>query len=86
MSLAILNEALGNFADAEAEYKTAIRVEPGSIGARTNLAALYDRQFQEAQQQATRLVLTVNDKNVVEPRPVTLGRRLALRPRARLQS
>jgi len=55
MSLAILNEALGNFADAEAEYKTAIRVEPGSIGARTNLAALYDRQFQEAQQQATRL-------------------------------
>jgi len=28
------------------------------------------------QQQATRLVLVVNDRNVVEPRPVTLGRRV----------
>lgn len=28
------------------------------------------------QQQATRLVLVVNEKNVVEPRPVTLGRRV----------
>jgi tetratricopeptide (TPR) repeat protein len=55
MSLAILYEALGNPEEAEAEYEIAIRVEPGSIGARTNLAALYDRQFQEAQQQATQL-------------------------------
>ncbi|MBW8884905.1 MAG: tetratricopeptide repeat protein [Planctomycetia bacterium] len=55
MSLAILYEALGNTDDAEAAYKTAIRVEPGSIGARTNLAALYDRQFQEARQRATQL-------------------------------
>ena len=28
------------------------------------------------QQQATRLVLIVNDKNIVEPRPVQLGRRV----------
>src|SRR3989442_1708948 len=55
MSLAILYEALGNSEDAEAAYKTALRVEPGSIGARTNLAALYDRQFQEAQQRAGQL-------------------------------
>jgi tetratricopeptide (TPR) repeat protein len=55
MSLAILNEALGNSDEAEVEYQTAIRVEPGSIGARTNLAALYDRQVQEAQQRATQL-------------------------------
>jgi tetratricopeptide (TPR) repeat protein len=55
MSLAILNESLGYFDDAEAAYKTAMRVEPGSIGARTNLAALYDRQFQEAQQRAQQL-------------------------------
>jgi len=55
MSIAILNEALGNFDEAEAAYQTAIRVESGSIGARTNLAALYDRQVQEVQQRATQL-------------------------------
>ena len=55
MSLGILYEGLGNFDQAEEAYKTALRVEPGSIGARTNLAALYDRQLQEAQQRAMQL-------------------------------
>jgi tetratricopeptide (TPR) repeat protein len=55
MSVAILYEALGESAQAQAAYETALRVEPGSIGARTNLAALYDRQFQEAQQRARQL-------------------------------
>src|SRR5439155_1167645 len=52
MSLGILYENLGNLDDAEAAYRTALYVEPGSIGARTNLAALYDRRLQEAQQRA----------------------------------
>jgi Flp pilus assembly protein TadD len=55
MGLAILDEALGNLDDAITEYQTAIRVEPASIGARTNLAGLYDRLVQEAQQRARQL-------------------------------
>lgn len=55
MSAGILNEGLGNLRDAEAAYQTALRVEPGSIGARTNLAALYDRQIQEAEQRVRQL-------------------------------
>ncbi len=55
MSAGILNEGLGNLPDAEAAYQTALRVEPGSIGARTNLAALYDRQIQEAEQRVRQL-------------------------------
>ena len=37
-------ENLGSFERAEEAYKTALRVEPGSIGASTNLAALYERR------------------------------------------
>jgi tetratricopeptide (TPR) repeat protein len=55
MSQAILYEGLGNVADAEAAYKMALRVEPNSIGARTNLAALYDRRVQEAEQRVRQL-------------------------------
>jgi tetratricopeptide (TPR) repeat protein len=55
MSQAILYEALGDFRQAEEAYQTAMDVEPGSIGARTNLAALYDRQLQEAEQRARQL-------------------------------
>src|SRR6185369_6332388 len=36
--------------------KTALRVEPGSIGPRTNLAALYDRQLQETEQRVRQLM------------------------------
>ena len=55
MSQAILYEALGDLKSAEDAYHTAMKVEPGSIGARTNLAALYDRQVQEADQRARQL-------------------------------
>jgi tetratricopeptide (TPR) repeat protein len=55
MGLGILYESLGEMQPAEEAYKTATRVEPGSIGPRTNLAAIYDRQVQEAQQRAMQL-------------------------------
>lgn len=55
LGLGILYENLGEIQQAEEAYKTATRVEPGSIGPRTNLAALYDRQVQEAQQRAMQL-------------------------------
>ena len=44
------------------------------VGTFTNALAVPERAI--TQQQATRLVLVVNDRNVVEPRPVTLGLRL----------
>lgn len=44
------------------------------VGTFTNALAVPERAI--TQQQATRLVLVVNDRNVVEPRPVTLGMRL----------
>jgi tetratricopeptide (TPR) repeat protein len=60
MGLGILYENLGSAARAEDAYKTALRVEPGSIGARTNLAALYDQQFQAAQRRAMQLAQSGN--------------------------
>lgn len=44
------------------------------VGTFTNALAVPERAI--TQQQATRLVLVVNEKNIVEPRPVTLGQRL----------
>jgi tetratricopeptide (TPR) repeat protein len=55
MSVGILYENLGSLDRAAEAYKTALAVEPGSIGARTNLAALYERRVQEADQQARQL-------------------------------
>src|SRR5262249_31750992 len=55
MSLGILYDALGDIEDAEAAYKTAMRVEPNSIGPRQQLAALYDKQLEAAQQRAMQL-------------------------------
>jgi tetratricopeptide (TPR) repeat protein len=60
LTLGILYESLGQHDQAIEAYRTAIRIEPRSIGPRTNLAALYDRRWQEAQQQALRLVQTGN--------------------------
>jgi len=48
-----------------------VAVDAGTF---TNALAVPERAI--TQQQATRLVLVVNDKNIVEPRPVTLGLRL----------
>lgn len=46
-----------------------------NVGTFRNAIVVPERAI--TQQQATRLVLVVNDKNVVEPRPVTLGSRVA---------
>jgi len=46
-----------------------------NVGTYRNAIVVPERAI--TQQQATRLVLVVNDKNVVEPRPVTLGSRVA---------
>jgi membrane fusion protein (multidrug efflux system) len=45
-----------------------------NIGTFKNALMVPERAI--TQQQATRLVLVVNDKNIVEPRPVQLGRRV----------
>ena len=55
MGMGILHESLGQMREAEEAYKTAMKVEPGSIGPRTNLAAIYDRQVQDAQQRARQI-------------------------------
>lgn len=52
LMLGILYENLGDLAAAQQEYETAIHIEPDSMGPRTNLAALFDRQVAMAQQQA----------------------------------
>jgi tetratricopeptide (TPR) repeat protein len=57
MTLGILYESLGQQDEALAAYRTALKVEPESIGPRTNIAAIYDRQLQEAQQRAQQLHL-----------------------------
>jgi len=50
--LGVLYENLGQIQKAREEYELAILVEPASMGARTNLAALLDRMIQQAQEQA----------------------------------
>jgi tetratricopeptide (TPR) repeat protein len=52
----VLQELLGEFDEAEAAYRTALRVEPDSIGPRTNLAALLDRRREAMLSQAQQLV------------------------------
>lgn len=72
LTLGILYESLGQLDQAEEAYRTAIRVEPRSIGPRTNLAALYDRRWQQAQQQALRLVQQ-GDRRRAEESLLALG-------------
>lgn len=50
--LGVLYENLGQLDKARQEYELAILVEPTSMGARTNLAALFDRMIQQAQEKA----------------------------------
>jgi len=47
----IVQETLGNFQPAIEAYETAIRIEPGFTGPRTNLAAVCDRLAEEAEAQ-----------------------------------
>jgi tetratricopeptide (TPR) repeat protein len=52
----VLRELLGEYDEAEAAYRMALRVEPDSIGPRTNLAALLDRRREAMLSQAQQLV------------------------------
>ncbi len=52
LNVASILEGLGNLQAAEDAYQTALRVEPGSVGTRANLAGLYDRLLEGAQQRA----------------------------------
>jgi Flp pilus assembly protein TadD len=52
----VLRELLGEYDEAERAYRTALRVEPASIGPRTNLAALLDRRREAMLSQVQQLV------------------------------
>ncbi len=67
--------ARAEFPNPKAELLPGQFVRVGlNIGTFRNALVVPERAI--TQQQATRLVLVVNDKNVVEPRPVQLGRRV----------
>jgi Flp pilus assembly protein TadD len=53
MELGVLYESMGRDALAEQAYRTAIRVEPGMTGPRSNLAALLDRRLEEEVRRAS---------------------------------
>jgi tetratricopeptide (TPR) repeat protein len=72
MGLGILYENLRLPDRAIEAYQTAMRVEPGSIGPRTNLAAIYEQRFQEAQQRAMQLVQAGN-RPAAEQELMSLG-------------
>ena len=60
----VLYENLRQEEDAERAYRTAIHVEPGAVGPRGNLAALLQRRFEEAYQQAQRLGASGNVEQI----------------------
>src|SRR5262249_183685 len=53
--IGVLYQNLGQFSQAEEEYKTAIRVDSKSVGRRANLADLYERRIESAQHEARQL-------------------------------
>ena len=53
MELGVLYESMGRDGPAEQAYRTAIRVEPGMTGPRSNLAALLDRRLEEETRRAS---------------------------------
>ena len=66
LMLGILYENLNEFQKAEEAYRTAMRVEPSAMGPRTNLASLYDRQLEEAQQRIQSLAQSGNQAAAME--------------------
>jgi tetratricopeptide (TPR) repeat protein len=56
----VLFESLQQEADAEAAYRTAVRVEPGAVGPRANLAALLDRRLERTLGEARQLAQSGN--------------------------
>ncbi|MEO8497266.1 MAG: multiheme c-type cytochrome [Planctomycetota bacterium] len=55
LTLGVVYESLNDLPAAEQAYQTAIRVEPHVTGPRTNLAALLERQAEEAEDNARRI-------------------------------
>jgi len=55
LTLGVLYESLTDLRAAEKAYQTAIHVEPNVTGPRTNLAALLERQAEEAENSARRI-------------------------------
>lgn len=55
LTLGVVYESMNDMQAAEDAYQTAIRVEPNVTGARTNLAALLERQAEEAENNARRV-------------------------------
>ncbi|MDA1050169.1 MAG: HEAT repeat domain-containing protein [Planctomycetota bacterium] len=55
LTLGVVYESLNDLQAAEQAYQTAIRVEPNVTGPRTNLAALLERQAEEAENNARRI-------------------------------
>jgi tetratricopeptide (TPR) repeat protein len=56
----VLFESLQEEAKAEEAYRTAIRVEPGAVGPRANLAALLDRRLERTLAEARQLATSGN--------------------------
>lgn len=55
LTLGVVYESMNDLAAAEAAYLAAIRVEPQVTGPRTNLAALLERQAEDAENNARRI-------------------------------
>jgi tetratricopeptide (TPR) repeat protein len=55
LTLGVVYESMNELQAAEEAYQTAIRVEPTVTGPRTNLAALLERQAEEAENNARRI-------------------------------
>lgn len=53
LMLGVLAESRGDLIAAQQHYETAVRVQPSVTGPRGQLAMLFERQIQEAQEQAT---------------------------------
>jgi Flp pilus assembly protein TadD len=60
MMRGVLLESLQDEPQAEAAYRTAIRVEPGAVGPRANLASLLDRRLERTLAQARELATSGN--------------------------
>jgi Flp pilus assembly protein TadD len=60
MMRGVLFESLQEESQAEEAYRTAIRVEPGAVGPRANLASLLDRRLEQTLAQARELATSGN--------------------------
>ena len=66
LAKALLFEAMGRDSDAIASYRTAIRVEPTSAGARSNLAGLLERLAEREEKRAQQIVMQRGPRSEAE--------------------